>query len=237
VRTEGLLEEGLLRLREGDPVIERLIGSSSAGVLILLKKYIEEIEIFNPAYGLVGAKNREDLTVRHILDSLSALGIIGRFLESPEAASPAPPLIADIGSGAGLPGIPLAAALPAYSFTLMERSGRRAGFLRNTLAVLGLSNALVEEADMERAVPERFGLIVFRAFRPLEPAAVKSLFRLLRRGGVLAAYKGRRETIEAELAGLAGLQDHPQVELHPLFVPFLEEERHLVVLKPQQFRI
>ncbi|MDR3144996.1 MAG: class I SAM-dependent methyltransferase, partial [Treponema sp.] len=162
---------------------------------------------------------------------LSALGIIGRLLKNPEA--PVPPSIADIGSGAGLPGIPLAAALPGYPFVLLERSGRRAAFLRNTLAVLGLSNAVVEETDMKRAAPERFGLVVFRAFRPLEPAGVKSLFRLLRRGGVLAAYKGRRETIEAELAGLAGLKDRPQTELYPLSVPFLEEERHLLVLKPQ----
>ncbi|MDR2402424.1 MAG: 16S rRNA (guanine(527)-N(7))-methyltransferase RsmG [Spirochaetaceae bacterium] len=228
---DGLLERGLLLLRERDPVIDRLIGGSSAEVLALLNKYIEEIELFNPAYGLVGAKNRQDLVVRHILDSLSALGIMGRLLGT---ASPAPPLIADLGSGAGLPGIPLAVVLSNWPFVLMERSGRRAGFLWNTLAVLGLSNAVVEEEDMEQAAPERFGLITFRAFRPLEPAPVKSLFRLLRHGGVLAAYKGRRDTIEAELAGLTDLEDHLKVEIHPLFVPFLEEERHLVVLKPRR---
>jgi 16S rRNA (guanine527-N7)-methyltransferase len=230
----GLLERGLSQLREGDPVVDRLMGGSSAGVLALLNKYIEEIELFNPAYGLVGAKNREDLVVRHILDSLSALGIIARLLESPGAASPAPPLIADLGSGAGLPGIPLAAALPNYPFVLVERSGRRAGFLRNTLAVLGLSNAVVEEGDMEGAAPERFGLITFRAFRPFEPAMAQAVFRLLRRDGVLAAYKGRRDRIETELAGLTVMQDQPRTELYPLSVPFLGEERHLVVLRPRR---
>ena len=212
------LEAGLVRLREGDPRAEALLGPRSAEVLRLLHIYIEEIERFNPAYGLVGARNREELTVKHILDSLAPLGIISGLIR---AGSPA----ADVGSGAGLPGIPLAIALPDADFTLIERMGRRANFLRNTLAVLGLPNARVEEADMERTPGSRFDLAVFRAFRPLEPPLLRALFRLLRPGGVLAAYKGRRAAIMEELAGVEDL------EIVPCPVPFLAEERHLLCLR------
>jgi 16S rRNA (guanine527-N7)-methyltransferase len=103
---------------------------------------------------------------------------------------------------------------------------RRADFLRDAAAVLGLSNVTVEETEMEKAPAGRFGLVVFRAFRPLEPGILKGLFRLLASGGRLAAYKGRREKTEAEIAGLP-----PESrEIHPLFVPFLNEERHRVLI-------
>jgi 16S rRNA (guanine527-N7)-methyltransferase len=106
--------------------------------------------------------------------------------------------------------------------------GRRAGFLRNTLAVLGLDNTELEEMEMEKAGPGRFDLICFRAFRPLEPRLLRSLFRLLTPGGVLAAYKGRREAVEAEMAAAlwAGPWDCPACP-----VPGLEEERHLLLLR------
>jgi 16S rRNA (guanine527-N7)-methyltransferase len=139
-------------------------------------------------------------------------------------------LAADVGSGAGLPGIPLAIALPDADFTLIERMGRRANFLRNTLAVLGLPNARVEEADMERAPGERFNLAVFRAFRPLEPRVLRALFRLLRPGGVLAAYKGRRAAIMEELAKAEDTSNPARLEILPCPVPFLAEERHLLCL-------
>ncbi|MDR1970858.1 MAG: 16S rRNA (guanine(527)-N(7))-methyltransferase RsmG [Treponema sp.] len=212
------LEEGLRRLAEGELIGRRL---DHAGPL--LAAYIGQIELFNPAYGLVGAKTREDLVTRHILDSLAPLGIMIRLLGDSSGAR-----IADVGSGAGLPGIPLAIALPECRVTLIERMGRRAGFLRNTAAVLGLGNVEVEEGEMEKAAPGRFNLICFRAFRPLEPALLKALFRLLAPGGVLAAYKGRLEAIREEMASrTAGSWD-----VFPCPTPGLAEERHLVTLRP-----
>jgi 16S rRNA (guanine527-N7)-methyltransferase len=105
--------------------------------------------------------------------------------------------------------------------------GRRAGFLRNTVAVLGLGNVAVEEVEMEKAEPGRFDLLCFRALRPLEPPVLRTLRRLLAPGGLIAAYKGRLETIRAELAGdWAGPWDSL-----PCPVPGLDEERHLVVLR------
>jgi 16S rRNA (guanine527-N7)-methyltransferase len=138
--------------------------------------------------------------------------------------------IADVGSGAGLPGIPLAICLPDCRFTLIERKTRRAVFLRNTLTALGLPNAEVEEWEMEKAPRFCFGLICFRAFHPLDVRLLKMLFRLLAPGGVLAAYKGRQEKIAAEMGAVRDLVG--SWEAIPCPVPFLDEERHLVVIAP-----
>ena len=208
----SLLEEGLIKL-----------GLLQDHNLSLLIKYIEEIELFNKAYGLVKVKDRRELIVKHIFDSLAPLSVLpGKK-------------IADVGSGAGLPGIPLAVCMPGADFTLIERMGRRAGFLRNVIAVLGLSNVRVEEKDMEKfIVSEGFDLIVFRAFRPLDSGILKGLFRLLKPGGTIAAYKGRRQNIEEEMEQVPGeSRSFAQLswELVPLLVPFLEEERHLVMIR------
>jgi 16S rRNA (guanine527-N7)-methyltransferase len=228
-----LLFRGLEQLGRQDSRTARLFNGRIDSVTALLTGYIEEIERFNPAYGLVGVTDRRDLVVRHILDSLAPLGMLLRLLGysvgagfDPEAA---PPLIADVGSGAGLPGIPLAIALPEARFTLIERMGRRVGFLRNTLAVLCLENVTVEEGPMEQAPPGRFDLAVFRAFRPLEQPVLKGLLRLLREEGCLAAYKGRREVLEAEMRAAGNLAG--AWEALPCPAPFLEEERHLVVIR------
>jgi 16S rRNA (guanine527-N7)-methyltransferase len=139
--------------------------------------------------------------------------------------------IADVGSGAGLPGIPLAIVMPTMEFTLIERMGRRAGFLRNIQAALGLSNVSIEEAEMEK-VRGRFDMVIFRAFRPLESKIFKALSRLCATGGVLAAYKGRREKTENEIAALEKLQ--PDIagrwSITPCPVPLLNEERHLLLI-------
>jgi 16S rRNA (guanine527-N7)-methyltransferase len=220
---DPILAAGLRCLAEGDPAAGDLLKKRPDR---LLQKYIEEIVLFNPAWGLVGAGDRRELVVKHILDSLAPLGPLGRLLKSP--GTEGSPALADVGSGAGLPGIPLAIALPECPVTLIERKGRRAAFLRNTQAVLGLSNLTVEECPMEHASPGRFHLAVFRAFRPLDPVILRGLFRLLAPSGILAAYKGRRTVIEVELAALpeAGSPD-----ILPVVVPFLDEERHLVVIR------
>jgi 16S rRNA (guanine527-N7)-methyltransferase len=222
-----ILTEGIRRLGIPPPVLP------------LLSKYIEEIERFNPAYGLVKVRDRRELIVRHILDSLSPLGAVSRIFKGRIAGGK----IADAGSGAGFPGLPLAIALPEARFTLIERMGRRAGFLRNCLAALSLPNVTVEEGEIEKSSPCRFDLVVFRAFRPLEAPVLRDLFRLLLPGGFLAAYKGRRQVVEEELKTVEAAV--PTIagawEIIPLEVPFLDEERHLALLYSgpprQQFRI
>ena len=212
---------------------------NSVRVVALLTKYIEEIELFNPAYGLVKVADHRELVVRHILDSLAPLCVIRGLLRGGSQKRKDNWRIADVGSGAGLPGIPLAIGMDDAEFTLIERMGRRAGFLRNTLALLDLPNVCVEEAEMERVAAKQggsFDIVVFRAFRPLEGGIVKNLLGLLAPDGCMAAYKGRRSVIEEEMENLfvKSGKDKGHVfgewKIMPVEVPFLEEERHLLVI-------
>jgi 16S rRNA (guanine527-N7)-methyltransferase len=215
-----LLSGGIKALCENDAEINRLIKDRSEEIISLLCRYINEIELFNPAYGLVGAVNTEEIVIRHILDSLAPLGKITLLLSKNTGT------IADAGSGAGLPGIPLAIALPNCKFTLIERMGRRAGFLCNTSAILKLSNVTVEEGELEKTKNSPFSLVTFRAFKPMESKLLKTLFKA---GGVIAAYKGKPEKIKAEMAPLEKMCGG--WEAIPYTVPFLDEERHLLVIR------
>lgn len=220
-----ILERGLAELAAASPAAAAAFGGERrAAVLELLRRYIAEIELFNPAYGLVGAADRDELVIKHILDSLAPLGVIKALLPA------GVPLIADAGSGAGLPGIPLAIALNGANFALLERMGRRVGFLNNTAAVLGLTNVDVEQTEIERGRSGRYDMVVFRAFRPLEPPMLKALFRLLAPGGILAAYKAREEKVAEEMAAIEHLVGSWESFETP--VPFLDEERRLVVVRP-----
>ncbi len=188
-------------------------------------RYLEELERWNRVYGFVRASG-EDLVRRHFLDSLAGAPEVSRLAGDGTAADP--PRVADLGSGAGFPGIPLAIYLPRLRFTLVERSARRAAFLRNTALLLGLRHVQVCEEGLE-AVREEFAVVTFRALAPLD-RELSQLRRLCGPRGTVVAYKGRRERIEAEIAAL-----RPQVaalRVVPLWVPFLEEERHLVIFRP-----
>jgi 16S rRNA (guanine527-N7)-methyltransferase len=236
---DAILEAGIGYLAKDDPDIASLIAPRREEAAGLLARYIAEIELHNPALGLVGTRDHQELVVKHILDSLAPLGIIRRLLAKQEQAACETLKIADVGSGAGLPGIPLAIALPHINFTLIERMGRRANFLRNTQTALSLPNLNIVEEEMEKTGPKpamagRFALVTFRAFRPLEPKILKGLFRFCGKGGMLAAYKGRREKIEAEMA--AAEKAAPNLagrwQAIPCPVPFLEGERHLLIIQP-----
>ena len=224
-----------------------------------LYQYIKEIETFNDAYGLVKIENRDELIIKHILDSLAPVKILSGLLEKCRSTGSGSESmegntggsagssmcnstgrIADLGSGAGLPGIPLAICMPSTNFTLIERMGRRAGFLRNTQAVLGLKNIYIEETDLkELKSGEKFDIIVFRAFKPLEKNLLRDMQKILSPHGYLAAYKGKRDSLEAELSNLTSTQASgsgskilPQFswEVLPLNVPFLNDERHLLIV-------
>jgi 16S rRNA (guanine527-N7)-methyltransferase len=217
------LERGLEILRSWDSGIDQCLSPRTEEVFRLLAAYLGEIERFNPRYKLVGAKSRQDLIVRHLLDSLAPLGILRRLLHRADAP------VADVGSGAGLPGIPLAIGLSDVPFTLIERMGKRAGFLRNTQGVLGLPRVKVEEGDMAKSPEGRFALVTFRAVSPIQPDFLAVLFRLLAPDGVVAAYKGRRDKIEREMESVRGIVK--DWEIHPTRVPFLDEERHLLIIR------
>ena len=201
----------------------------------LMDSYINELVLFNSAYNLVNTNDRDEIIVRHILDSLSAARHIKALAGERAALSEEPVTVADIGSGGGLPGIPLAAALPQYNFVLVERMSKRCAFLENAAAILGLKNVAVKNLELEKTPAASFDIATFRAFRPLDNKMLKSLLAVLKPGGVLAAYKARREKILEEMGALGyAEQDYKTI---PLTVPFLtdtnsgdDRERNLVVI-------
>ena len=197
----------------------------------LFEKYAAELNLFNSAYDLVGADSVEDILTKHILDSLAAVPLLKQLMA--KAENPAEPRIADVGSGGGLPGIPLAITFPNAHFTLIERMSRRCTFLENCILTLGLKNVEVLNTEAERAPQKAFDIVVFRAFRPLDEKMTKTLLKLPAENGFIAAYKARIDKINAEMAGIAKLV--PSWCAKPLDVPFLgagkeERERNLVII-------
>jgi len=213
--------------RQSDQVMLKLInrgleelglgGTPDRAELIL--KYINELEHWNRIYGFVKAEGCE-LVSRHVFDSLSAVATI-KGLEQHGS-------ICDLGSGAGFPGIPLAIFLTGSELVLIERATRKAAFLRNTAILLGLKNVRVIEKDF-RHIKERYPLVTFRAFSPLA-RELKNLKKITAEGGKVVAYKGRLERILPELSTLRQQVSH--FTIRRVKVPFVSEERHLVIFSP-----
>ena len=201
-----------------------------------LRKYVNELMLFNGAYDLVGADSADEIIIRHILDSLSAYHVIKKLVDEKVTAGITDICIADIGSGGGLPGIPLALSMKNdenVRFRLIERMSKRCLFLENCVALLGLKNVSVENIELERVAQESIDISVFRAFRPLEYKMTRKLLRVLKHGGYIAAYKAKQEKIAEEMEQIKTLI--PEYEKIPLEVPFLndngEYERNLVLIK------
>ena len=192
-----------------------------------LEKYINELELFNSAYDLTNAENKNDIVIKHVLDSLSAQNNLVSYIKNKDCK------IADIGSGGGLPGIPLALSLRDFNFTLVERMSKRCAFLENCTAVLKLKNVSVENLEAERVPKQSFDIIVFRAFRPLDKKMIKTLMRMVKPGGTILAYKAKISKITEEMEAIKDLV--PEYSVEPLTVPFLNNEenheRNLVVIK------
>jgi 16S rRNA (guanine527-N7)-methyltransferase len=137
--------------------------------------------------GLIGPREPQRIWERHLLNSAALAELV-----------PTDDRVVDLGSGAGLPGIPLALARPDLEVTLLEPMARRARFLRECCQALGLELPVVE-ARAEVAGGLGAGVVVARAVAPL-PRLVELASFLLRRGGVLLALKGA--TVEAEIADM-----------------------------------
>lgn len=206
-----------------------------------MERYVNTLLEYNAKFDLVNAETHDEVIIKHILDSLSALPLLckeikDRFYIEEKSTFSDNLSFADIGSGAGLPGIPLAAALFSFKFTLIERMTKRCAFLDHCIAVLDLKNTAVEENQAERLEQNRFDMCVFRAFRPLEKKMAKVLLRILKPDGFLAAYKAKKEKITEEMDSLP---QKPDYKILNLTVPFLtentsgeeERERNLVIIK------
>ena len=203
-----------------------------------MDKYIGEIILFNSAYNLTNTSDYDEIAVKHVLDSLSAASIIEKIAENLQSElkslGNSKIRIADIGSGGGFPGIPLAAALPDFDFVLVERMDKRCAFLENEAAILGLKNVSVMKTEAEKIPPESFDLVTFRAFRPLDKKMAMTLLSIIKKDGTIAAFKAKKTNIQDEMENIREIVR--EYKIFPLRVPFLTEsgepdarERNLVV--------
>lgn len=190
------------------------------------KAYIKEIMLWNsgpgkgkPGIRLLGGNSPGEIT-GHILDSLSAYSLIRDFnLGS----------LADIGSGAGFPGLVLSLLFPDSLITLIERSGRKAAFLRSAAAVLGSKNVRVLEADL-KTVKQKYDAAVFRALGKVSEF-YSLVMPLLNPGGRIIAYKGTKASAEMECEELLKRgYTKGKIEIYPLKVPFSNEERNVMII-------
>jgi 16S rRNA (guanine527-N7)-methyltransferase len=188
----------------------------SGGEMLLLR-YVELLARWNQTYNLTAIRDPGEMLTKHVLDSLAVLPFI--------AASPC----ADVGTGAGLPGIPLAIARPEIRFTLLDSNGKKTRFVTQAVAELKLPNVEVVQARSEAYRPAApFALVLSRAFASLADFA-KLAGGLAAPGGRLLAMKGTDPT--EEIAALpAGFR---LLAVHPLNVPGLGAERCLVELEKQ----
>ncbi len=179
-----------------------------------LLEYLALIVKWNRIYNLTAIHEPEPMLTHHLLDSLAILPMLG-----------AGPLL-DVGSGAGLPGIPLAIARPELYVTLLDSSQKRCGFMQQAVIELKLDNVSVVNARAEDYRPvEHFPQIVSRAFSDLSEF-VKVTRHLLAEGGEWLAMKGLYP--DEEIAQLKGAR----VRRHSsLDIPGLEASRHLVIME------
>ncbi|MBM3887163.1 16S rRNA (guanine(527)-N(7))-methyltransferase RsmG [Candidatus Dependentiae bacterium] len=201
--------------------LEQMSLSLSAQAEQKILSYIELMIKWNRAYNLTSVREPTEIMIRHIFDSLS----IGHHLQGEQ--------ILDVGTGAGLPGIPLALAYPDKYFTLIDSNGKKTRFLFNVLHTLHIPNIYVVNERVEgyqkfNELKEgmrlrRFDTIVSRAFSSLREMLYNTE-HLCQEKGVFLAMKG--------VYPLTELHEIPQgfkvKETLPLKVPYMDAERHLV---------
>jgi len=206
VNPEDLLEDGLYELG----LDEELAGDDR------LMEYITELMNWNRIYNLTSVRKPTEIVPRHILDSLSVIPHLkgNRIL--------------DIGTGAGLPGIPLAIACPEREFVLLDSSSKKLRFIQQTLTILDLDNVSLEHTRIEDYRPDSlFDTVICRAFSDLRDLYQHAM-RLCVADGRMLAMKGIYPMAEIESLENKDVIDDV-VSLH---VPGLDADRHLVLMHP-----
>ena len=200
------------RLREGLAGLAIDADASQQGAWL---DYIELLAKWNKAYNLTAVDDPLTMVSRHILDSLS----VAPYL--------AGETFIDVGTGAGLPGVPLAILFPARQFTLLDSAGKRTRFLTQVQSALALSNVRIVQSRAEQYQPQTpFDGVLSRAFAALQDM-VAHCRHFCRTGGHYYAMKGQPPVDE-----IAALPATVLVEQQiRLTVPFESAARHLVILK------
>ena len=177
-----------------------------------LLAFLELMEKWNKSYNLTSIRNRQEMVSLHLLDSLAVLPyLLG-------------PRIVDIGTGAGVPGIPLAIVAPDMEFTLLDSNAKKTRFVQQAVLELKLKNVTVCHSRVEDYQPAiKFNTVISRAFSSLQDF-VGSTSHLLGEQGVMLAMKGLNP--DQELAHLA-----LQYSLIPIKVPGVDAERCLIQIE------
>jgi 16S rRNA (guanine527-N7)-methyltransferase len=182
-----------------------------------LMAYIALLVKWNASYNLTAVREPLAMVSHHLLDSLALLPHL-------PTGSQGEARIADVGSGGGLPGIPLALARPSWRVALIEASQKKTAFLRQAKIELGLANVEVHQGRVEELRPvQGFSIVVSRAFAELGEF-IAACRHLLDRDGLLAAMKGKYPAHE-----LTQVPPELRAKVVALRVPFLEGERHVVL--------
>jgi 16S rRNA (guanine527-N7)-methyltransferase len=180
-----------------------------------LLQFVQLLIKWNRVYNLTSVRKPDDIIVRHILDSL----VVVPHLEARR--------VLDVGTGAGLPGIPLSLACPDTQFVLLDSNNKKVRFVRQAIAEMGLDNVSVEQTRVEDYRPDQpFDVVVSRAYSSLAEMHAQ-VERLLAPDGRLLAMKGVYPLAEMDALKEAGIAS----EVIPLQVPGLDAERNLVILK------
>ncbi len=177
--------------------------------------YVELLHKWNKTYNLTSVRDPMQMLVRHILDSI----VVNPHLQGSR--------FIDVGTGPGLPGIPLAIVRPDAHFTLLDSLGKRVRFLRQVQHELGLKNVEPVQSRVEEFIPEpAFDGVISRAFASLQDMLSWCHHLPVKGQGRFYALKGLSPDDE-----LATLPDGVKLqEIIKLRVPELEGERHLVIL-------
>lgn len=180
-----------------------------------LIKYVALLTKWNKIYNLTAVRKPEQMVTRHLLDSLS----IAPYVQGQK--------ILDVGTGAGLPGIPLAILYPQRQFTLLDSNSKKTRFVLQAVAELKLANVDVVQSRVEEFQPEiLFDVIITRAYSAVAEMLAQTSY-LLAKEGVFLAMKGANPVAEIEaLPSRYGVKN-----IHEIHVPGLEEERCLLEIK------
>lgn len=186
-----------------------------------LLAYLGLLDKWNRVYNLTAVREAERMVSHHLLDSLAAVPYF-------QGGRPGSIRVLDVGSGGGLPGIPLAIARPELQVTLIDSIAKKTAFLLQAKAELGLKNVHVVTGRVEDFRPETgFDVITSRAFSDLKEFVALTR-HLLKPGGRWLAMKGLYPNEE-----IATLPSSVKVSAdHDLVVPGLDATRHLIVLEP-----
>ena len=179
-----------------------------------LVDFVKLVDKWNKAYNLTSVRNPDEMLVKHIMDSL----VVSQHLQGQR--------FIDVGTGPGLPGIPLAIANPDKQFVLLDSLGKRITFIKNAIRELKLTNVTPVLSRVEEYQEQQFDGVLSRAFASLSDM-VNWCHHLPNTSGCFYALKGQYQ--QEELAEVN--QPVELIDVIKLSVPELIGERHLVVLK------